>query len=437
MSYTEVLEKIHEFNRFGSRLGLERMYKLLELLGNPHEGLKIIHIAGTNGKGSVSRYVYSVLQANGYRTGLYTSPFLERFTERIEFDGAEILEEDLIRIFSVVIEKVDEMVASGYDSPTEFELVTAMALYYFAAEKADLVVLEVGLGGSGDSTNVASEPLITAITSISYDHMEQLGDTLEKIASNKAGIIKPGVPVIAFVEDEGAKAVIAEEAAEKGSRLIEEKDISIYRIEREISGYSFDAQILDTRYDSVKLSMLGEHQVMNAACALCIIEYLKQEKNISMETIKIFEGMKKAFQKGRFEIVEGKPTVAIDGAHNIAGVKALVKTAKYHFGGKRILIVTGILKDKQVGEMTRELSSLDADFIVTEPYNPRKMNARDLEQYFLTNGKKTKAFPQIEDAWNYAQAVKDDYDVIICTGSLYLIGAIRHLVFEKSKASGI
>ena len=189
MNYEEAIEKIHSFNVFGSRLGLERMKKLLELLGNPHENMKIIHVAGTNGKGSVCRYVYSVLEENGYRTGAYFSPYIENFTERIEFDRKEISRADLVRYTEEAIQGVEQMLTLGYESPTEFELVTAVGLLYFAAKKADYVVLEVGLGGKGDSTNICDKPVVTAITSISYDHMAQLGNTLELIAADKAGII--------------------------------------------------------------------------------------------------------------------------------------------------------------------------------------------------------------------------------------------------------
>ncbi len=180
MTYQETLDRIHSFQRFGSKLGLERMRRLMELLGDPQETMKVIHVAGTNGKGSVCRYLYSALQENGYKTGLYTSPFLERFTERIECNGWEISEEDLARYTEKVLEVIDAMIEEGMESPTEFELITAIAFLYFSEQEIDYLVLEVGLGGTGDSTNMVSRPIASVITSISFDHMEYLGDTWKK-----------------------------------------------------------------------------------------------------------------------------------------------------------------------------------------------------------------------------------------------------------------
>ena len=215
----DAIKRIHEFERFGSVLGLERMEILLAKLGNPHRDLKAIHVAGTNGKGSVCRYLYEALQENGYRVGLYISPFIRRFNERIQFDGQEISDEDLESCSRKVLEKAEEMVREGADSPTEFEVVTAIAFLYFAEKKADFVILEVGLGGRGDSTNVVEKPLISIITSISYDHMDRLGSTLEEIAGEKAGIIKDGVPVVSNVDQREAAAVIARIAYQKGCVL--------------------------------------------------------------------------------------------------------------------------------------------------------------------------------------------------------------------------
>ena len=221
------VEKIKEFDKFGSVLGLERMEKLMELLGNPQDGLKYIHVAGTNGKGSVCRYIYNALLSNGYDVGLFTSPFLEVFNERVEINGALISDVDLGICADKVIEKADEMVKSGYASPTEFEIVTAIAFVYFAMKKAEFVILEVGLGGRGDSTNIIKKPEISIITSISYDHMDRLGSTLGLIAGEKAGIIKEGVPVVMNVDEREAQIPIAKAAYEKNAVLY---DVKKYRI---------------------------------------------------------------------------------------------------------------------------------------------------------------------------------------------------------------
>jgi dihydrofolate synthase/folylpolyglutamate synthase len=210
----DAIEKIHEFERFGSVLGLERMNIILEKLGNPQDELKVIHVAGTNGKGSVCKYIYEVLEAAGYRTGLYTSPFLEVFNERIELDGRYITDDELQSYTDRVLEKSREMVAEGHDSPTEFEVVTAIALLYFKEQNCDYVVLEVGLGGRGDSTNVVKAPLCSVIASISLDHTDRLGDTIAKIAFEKAGIIKEDCPVVISTDKKDARDVFVEKAKE-------------------------------------------------------------------------------------------------------------------------------------------------------------------------------------------------------------------------------
>ncbi|MBQ3964453.1 MAG: bifunctional folylpolyglutamate synthase/dihydrofolate synthase, partial [Firmicutes bacterium] len=208
-----IVERIGEYNKFGSKLGLSRMESLLARLGDPHKDLRVLHVAGTNGKGSCCKYLYEMLRAGGYRTGLYISPFIEVFNERMQMDGANIPDEALERLGDKVIRAAEEMVAGGGESPTEFEIVTAIAFLWFAEQKADFVVLEVGLGGSGDSTNVVPDPLVCMITSIGWDHMDRLGDTLAKIAGEKAGIIKDGAPVIMNVADPEARAVIEHVAA--------------------------------------------------------------------------------------------------------------------------------------------------------------------------------------------------------------------------------
>ena len=203
------LERIGDYSRFGSRLGLARMEKLMKLLGNPEKSLRVIHVAGTNGKGSVCRYIYEVLIENGYSTGLYISPYLQSFNERMESNKEYVTDEELKRLTDQVLEKAEFLVESGEEPPTEFEIVTAMAFLWFKEKNNDFIVLEVGLGGSGDSTNVIEKPLITVITSISYDHMDRLGSRLEDIASEKAGIIKSNVPVVIIVTDEGSRKVLA------------------------------------------------------------------------------------------------------------------------------------------------------------------------------------------------------------------------------------
>lgn len=442
MNYEEAIERIHSFQVFGSRLGLERMQRLLHLLGDPQDRLNVIHVAGTNGKGSVCRYVYSVLEENGYRTGAYFSPYLERFTERIEFDGKEISRQDLVKYTEQALGAAEKMVRRGWESPTEFELVTAVGLLYFAAENADFVILEVGLGGRGDSTNICRQPAVTAIVSISRDHMAQLGNTLPEIAAEKAGIIKEGVPVVVCVEDPEAFEVIRKRAEELSAPLLDASRVRVSAVKESLAGCVFDAvpdgqlraqlkDMPDRR--EMELSMCGRHQVSNAVCALLMIEILRR-RGVCIEEENLRRGMKKAVQKGRFEIMRRNPYLILDGAHNPAGARALKDTVKRFLGGGRILLCTGILADKAYREIVEEWSQLDADVLVTEVPNPRKMDAASLAGVFAglepyRSGRRSiSVIEDYEEAFAYAERKKQDYDLILWAGSLYLIGGVRRKI---------
>ena len=425
----DAISKIHEFLRFGSVLGLERMNVLLEKLGNPHRDLAVIHVAGTNGKGSICRYVYEVLQAGGYKTGLYTSPYLEVFNERIEFDGSYITDQDLELYTARVLAKAEEMVAEGLESPTEFEVVTAIAFLYFKDKQADYVVLEVGLGGRGDSTNVVEKPLCSIIASISLDHTDRLGDTIAAIASEKAGIIKAGCPVITGTDEPDAMAVFRSKAAELGCDLYDSRLLPYEVAEETDSGCVFRTRVLDKAY-TLEISMAGEHQVRNAMEALTAITLLNQSGQIDVSDEAVCRGFKNARQIGRFEILRRKPFVVIDGAHNPDGSKALRQAVLSRFGGKRILMVVGILADKEVPAVLDNFLAVTTDFIATEPDNPRKLAARELAAQIEEKGGSCQVFSDPAEAVEAAKKRYGDYDVVLFAGSLYLIGAIRGLLYE-------
>jgi len=433
MTYQETLDRIHSFQKYGSKLGLERMTRLMELLGNPQENMKVIHVAGTNGKGSVCRYLYSVLQENGYKTGMYTSPFLERFTERIEYNGSEISAEDLIRYTELVLEKVDIMLEEGMDSPTEFELITAIAFLYFSKQDMDFLVLEVGLGGIGDSTNMVSRPVASVITSISFDHMEYLGDTLEKIAIEKAGIIKPGVPVIFNVEDQIASDAIRMIADARGSEKYEVHANDWKVLEKTVDGYTFSTKIEGTVYENLSISMIGIHQISNAVCALMVLEVMKKKNIIRLDQAKLYSGFQKARQTGRFEILRKEPFVIIDGAHNEAGADALRIVLAEHFPDSRILLIVGMLADKKIDKLLDKFEMIADEFIATEPDNPRKLSASDLCRQIAKRGKKCSAIEKPEDVCRYADTLASSYDVIVYAGSLYLVGKIRGLLNHEEE----
>jgi dihydrofolate synthase/folylpolyglutamate synthase len=426
------IERIHSFERFGSRLGLERIGALMTLLGNPQDRMKIIHVAGTNGKGSVCRYIYSVLRRHGCKTGLYTSPFVVSFFERIEFDGAYITENELSECTREVLARIDEMLAAGLESPTEFEVLTAVAFLYFSKKETEFLVLEVGLGGSGDSTNVVKLPTVCVITSISLDHTDRLGTTLPEIAREKAGIIKPGCPVIINVDDREAAKVIAGAAYERKAPLIDAGRIKARGLQKSPLGYSFSTNIFGKFYSDIRISMPGMHQVGNAICALCTIELLREKALLTTDGGLLRAGMEEARQPGRFEVFSGTPTVVLDGAHNPAGAAAMADTARELFPGKRILLVAGVLRDKALQPMIEHFDRAADAYIATEPDNERRLSAAELCAEISKTGKPCAAIADparaIEEAWRR----RGDFDVIIVSGSLYLLGAVRKDLYEKT-----
>ena len=422
-----IIDRIHEFNRFGMVLGLDRMEELLRRLGNPQDDLKVIHVAGTNGKGSVSKYLEEGLSACGYKMGLYTSPYIETFNERIRYDGADISDEDLEYYGQKVVSAAEAMVADGLDSPTEFEVVTAIAFLYFADRQADITILEVGLGGIGDSTNVVKSPLASVITSISYDHMAQLGSSLAEIAVNKAGIIKTGCPVIANVPQRDAAKIIARKAYAMGSRLYDISGIRAAVSDETPFSQKVSMELYEKSYSDVEISMVGRHQAENLKTALATLEILRKSGAVKLDREALYEGLKRARQPGRFEVISEDPLVIIDGAHNEAGAQALQETMAQHFAGKKILLVTGILADKEIDSIVKFLTKITDHIIVTEPDNPRKLAAEKLAGHVADFGVAAEVVSDVEAAVHRAKELADDYDVILFAGSLYLIGDVRRL----------
>ena len=422
-----IIDRIHEFNRFGMVLGLDRMEELLRRLGNPQDDLKVIHVAGTNGKGSVSKYLEEGLSACGYKMGLYTSPYIETFNERIRYDGADISDEDLEYYGQKVVSAAEAMVAGGLDSPTEFEVVTAIAFLYFAGRQADITILEVGLGGIGDSTNVVKSPLASVITSISYDHMAQLGSSLAEIAVNKAGIIKTGCPVIANVPQRDAAKIIARKAYAMGSRLYDISGIRAAVSDETPFSQKVSMELYEKSYSDVEISMVGRHQAENLKTALATLEILRKSGAVKLDREALYEGLKRARQPGRFEVISEDPLVIIDGAHNEAGAQALQETMAQHFAGKKILLVAGILADKEIDSIVKFLTKITDHIIVTEPDNPRKLAAEKLAEHVADFGVAAEAVSDVEAAVHRAKELADGYDVILFAGSLYLIGDVRRL----------
>ena len=439
MTYEKTLEKIHSYYAFGKKPGLERITELMRILGDPQDSLSIIHVAGTNGKGSTCAYLYNVLEQAGYACGLYTSPYIEKFTERIQFHGEQITEEDLIRIGARVFSAAEEIQKNGFEEPTEFDIITAIAFVYYAEVKADFVILEVGLGGRCDATNVIKAPLATVITSISLDHTAVLGNTPEAIAREKAGIVKPGVPLIFFVKDPEARLPILEAAMKQSPAapvqdvpdLIRGGRITLDSVEEKLGGYCFDTSIFGYQYKNIELSMTGYHQVENAMCALTTLEVLRKRGTIQFSEEQLRKGMKLAVQPGRFEIISNDPLVILDGAHNQDGIRTLQESLSKHFAGRRLLCVLGVLKDKAVGDILEELKPLTRlmklSFVTTEPDNPRKMGAEELACAVreALGSADCRSVDRWEEALALVKTEAKEYDAVIVFGSLYLIGSIR------------
>ena len=430
MSADNAVEKIHKFEKFGSVLGLERMRSLMDLLGNPQDKLRFIHVAGTNGKGSVCKYIYEALESQGYKTGLYTSPFLVVFNERIEFDHKYISDMELEAYTDRVIEAVKVMISRGEDSPTEFELITAIAFLYFYEKGADFVVLEVGLGGIGDATNIIEKPLCSVIASISFDHTEILGDTIWEIATNKAGIIKKDCPVVTSAKDDEAIDVFREVAATFHSQLFETRNAEYKLNYSGLAGQSFDTKIMDKDYKGLVLNMLGKHQIENAILALTALDVMRNNGSLVLSDRSIYEGFKCAKQIARFEVIDEK--IILDGAHNPDGAKSLLNTVQQNLAGKRVLMVLGILKDKDVDTVLESFKMIASDFAVTEPVSPRKMDIHTLEKKLISLGSnviyKDSDYKSVCD---FVLKKKDEYDVVLFAGSLYLVGAVKGYLLKN------
>ncbi|MGL5713252.1 MAG: bifunctional folylpolyglutamate synthase/dihydrofolate synthase [Paraclostridium sp.] len=431
MNYNEALTYIHESHKFGMRLGLDNIKKLLELLGNPQNNLNIIHVAGTNGKGSTCSFISTILKESGYKVGLYTSPYLETFTERIRVNGENIPEGEVARIITIIKEKIDIMVREGYSYPTEFEIVTAMAFYYYYDQSVDYVALEVGLGGRYDATNVIDNPLVSVIASISLDHTGILGDTIGKIAYEKGGIIKENSTVIVYPQRKEAKEVIKEICIEKNSTYIEcnFNDINIKKCN--INSQKFDCIINDKQYNDLEIKLIGDHQTNNSILALTVIDFInnKNQLDISEESIK--RGLIETRWPGRIEKIKEEPMFIIDGAHNEDGAKSLAKSIDKFIQGRNLTLVIGMLEDKDINSVLDILIPRFNKVITTTPDNPRAMDASILMNKIKEYNKEVVCKPNIDDAISYALENSKIDDVIISAGSLYMIGEVRTLVKNK------
>lgn len=432
MNYKEALKYIEETHKFGIRLGLDNMTKLLDLLGNPQDNLNIVHMSGTNGKGSTCSFITSILKEAGYKVGLYTSPFLETFTERIRINGENIPEEDVARIISLIKEKIEQMVKEGYSYPTEFEIVTTMAFYYYYEQNVDYVALEVGLGGRYDATNIIKSSQVSVIGSISLDHTNILGDNISKIAYEKGGIIKENGVAIVYNQSDEVKNVIKQICYDKNATYIETNFDDIEIKKSDIYSQVYDATIFDESYENIEIKLIGEHQINNSILALTVIKYLECNKGLKIDDKSIRKGLINTKWPGRIEKISENPLFIIDGAHNEDGALSLAKAIDKNFKYRNLTLLIGMLEDKDIDSVLDILIPKFNKVITTTPDNPRAIDSSKLKGKILRYTDNVVDKKDIEEALNYTLESSNDNDVIISAGSLYMIGSIRRLMTNNN-----
>jgi dihydrofolate synthase / folylpolyglutamate synthase len=427
MNYQEATDYIKSTLKFGIKLGLDRMNTLLSLMDNPHKKMKYVHVAGTNGKGSTVAFISSMLIEAGYKVGIYTSPSIERFSDRIRINNIEINEDELIKNTEFVKSKIDVMTGMGDEHPTEFEITTAVAFQHFYDNDCDIVVLEVGLGGRYDSTNVIDTPLVAVITTISYDHMDKLGNTIREIASIKAGIIKEFGDVVLYPQKEETEKIFRDICIQKHAALykVDFKNLNVKK--SDIDGQKFDYCL----YRDLKIQLLGEHQVKNAVTSIAAIEILnKKGFNVSKRAVKF--GLLKTVWPGRLEIVSRHPLVIIDGAHNVEGVSALYDALISYFPKKPGCFIMGVLKDKEYLSMVKLMAPAFDRVITVTPKSDRALSAEDLAIVIKPYCNNVYISDTIENAIEESLRTASLDTVIIAFGSLYYIGDVRKYFKDTS-----
>lgn len=427
MNYKDALTYIEEMGKYGSVPGLDSIKELCFRLGNPQDELSFVHIAGTNGKGSALAYISTVLQEAGYRVGRYISPTISDYRERIQVGGKMISKEGLCRHLETVKRAAGEMAAEGKPHPTVFEMETALAFLYFREKKCDIVVLETGLGGSLDATNLVTTTAVSVIASISRDHMAFLGDTLSEIAENKAGIIKEGVPVVSMEQEPEAMQVIRRTAEEKGSRLVVTSKEEAKNIHYGVEKQKFDYK----QYKKIEITLAGQYQIDNCILAIETLLVLS-ERGFPIKESALREGLKKTVWKGRFSVIAKKPFFIVDGAHNEDAAKKLASSVRFYFTNKKIIYIMGILKDKEYEKIIAQTCQMAEQIItVATPGNARAMTAYELAKAVKEYHPNVTAADSLEEAVEMSYLLADQDSVIIAFGSLSFLGQIMTIVENR------
>lgn len=427
MKIQEAMEYIQSINSRGIVPGLDSIRELCRRLGNPQEMLHFIHVAGTNGKGSVSSYIASILRCCGYRVGRYISPVIFDYRERIQVNDRMITKEALGRLTEQVKHACDRMVEDGLAQPTAFEVETAIGFLYFLEKKCDLVVLEVGMGGLMDATNLVENTVLSVITSISMDHMQYLGKTLTEIAEQKAGILKPGCPVVSAMQKEEAERVLSDQAKQLSCELcfVDEKKLSHVK-------YSLTKQKFNYKHiKQLEIGLAGKFQIENACLAVEAIERLGQQ-GYPVEEKFLRKGLLETRWPGRFTLVDKRPYVIVDGAHNEDAAKRLVESLEFYFTNRRIIYIMGVLRDKEYDKIIGLTHSLaDQIITVTPPDNPRAMSAYDLACEVAKVHPKVTAVDSLEEAVEISRLLAGKEDCIVAFGTLSIQGRLLTLLQKR------
>lgn len=416
MTYEEALSYIHSICWKGSKLGLDRTRELLGKLNDPQKELKFIHIAGTNGKGSTAAMLSSILEEAGYRVGLYTSPFINRFNERMQVNHQPIPDEELAALTEYVRPHADAMA----DSPTEFELITALAMVWFARQKCDIVVLEVGMGGELDSTNIIDVPEAAVIAAMGLDHVKELGPTMADIARAKAGIIKEGGRVVSYGGNPEADEVIAAVCRARNASLCQPDFSAIVPGDFSLEGQTFSYK----GWRGLRIPLVGAYQMNNAAVVLETVEVLRQRGwSVSDEAVR--QGLADTRWPARFEVLRRDPVFIVDGGHNPHGIRATAESLSRLFPGRKITFVTGVMADKDVEHILGLIVPLADQFFTVRPDNPRAMDAGELAARIEAMGAKATACASVRDGVDRAIQAEGPHGVACALGSLYMSGEVR------------
>lgn len=425
-SYKETLEYIDSLKQYGSVLGLDNMYRLCEKLGHPEERCKFIHVAGTNGKGSVCAYMSHMLMAQGYRVGRYISPTISDYRERFQIGTRMITQKDLCAYMERMKMVCEELVSEGYPHPTPFEVETALGFLYFSEKECDVVVMEVGMGGTLDATNIITKPLACVWASISMDHMGILGNTLEKIASEKAGIAKKGAVLVSCKQQPEAENVLKEKAEQLGQELVIADVSQATGVKYGLATQQFSYKT----FSKLKIHLAGVCQIANAVLAVEVMLQLR-ENGLEISDKAIYKGLEDTTWQARLEVLGKHPMFVIDGAHNEDAAKQLANAIELYFKDKRIIFIMGVLKDKEY-EKVLALTAKYAEHIltITPPNNPRALDALELAKAAGVYHNQVTNLSSLEEAVEVSHLLADKDTVILCFGSLSYLGAIKQ-IYQK------